>query len=275
MFFSKNLRYIREEKYQITQEALAESLGVSRSALSAYEDSRAEPRILLLIKIAQHFEVTIDELINVDFAQAEKEYVTRLEQLKNYIAAHQMKINRIQTDHVPSENYLELVPQKATAGYTQGFADPEYLDTLPKYQLPFLHRGKTYRAFEIEGDSMLPLQSGAIVVGEKIPTWEDLQSGQLCVVVSKHEGIVLKKVYKRLFERGKLLLKSQNLGYRPYEIDATNILELWGFVAHISQEFPSDPPDIEDIKYAFARLEYQLTQEKITQIGHLKPNVDL
>ena len=118
MFFSKNLRYIREEKFQITQEALAESLGVSRSALSAYEDGRAEPRILLLIKIAQHFEVTIDELVNVDFAQAEKEYVTRLEQLKNYIAALDMKINRIKADNTLSDNYLELVPQKATAGYT-------------------------------------------------------------------------------------------------------------------------------------------------------------
>lgn len=272
MFFSKNLRYIREEKYRLTQEALAENLGVSRSALSAYEDGRAEPRILLLIKIAQYFEITIDELINVDFAQAEENYVTRLEQLKRYITAFEMKINRVQTENTSNDDYLELVPQKATAGYTQGFASPEYLDTLPKYQIPFLHKGKTYRAFEIEGDSMLPLQSGAIVIGEKIPSWDDLSNGQLCIVVSKHQGIVLKKVYKRLFERERLLLKSQNMSYRPYEIEATEILELWGFVAHISRKFPSDAPDIEDIKYAFARLEYQLTQEKITQLGNLKSN---
>lgn len=272
MFFSKNLRYIREEKYQLTQEALAENLGVSRSALSAYEDGRAEPRILLLIKIAQYFEVTIDELINIDFVQAEENYVTRLEQLKRYITAFEMKINRVQTEDTSTADYLELVPQKAIAGYTQGFANPEYLDTLPKYQIPFLHKGKTYRAFEIDGDSMLPLQSGAIVIGEKIPSWDDLSNGQLCVVVSKNQGIVLKKVYKRLFERERLLLKSQNMSYRPYEIEATEILELWGFVAHVSREFPSDSPDIEDIKYAFARLEYQLTQEKITQLGSLKSN---
>lgn len=272
MFFSKNLRYIREEKYQLTQEALAENLGVSRSALSAYEDGRAEPRILLLIKIAQYFEVTIDELINIDFVQAEENYVTRLEQLKRYITAFEMKINRVQTEDTSTADYLELVPQKAIAGYTQGFANPEYLDTLPKYQIPFLHKGKTYRAFEIDGDSMLPLQSGAIVIGEKIPSWDDLSNGQLCVVVSKNQGIVLKKVYKRLFERERLLLKSQNMSYRPYEIEATEILELWGFVAHVGRKFPSDSPDIEDIKYAFARLEYQLTQEKITQLGSLKSN---
>lgn len=273
MFFSKNLRYIREEKHQLTQEALAEVLGVSRSALSAYEDGRAEPRILLLIKISEYFEVTIDEMINVNFAQAEKDYVTRLEQLKRYITAHNIQINRVQTDHDFQDGYLELVPQKATAGYTQGFANPEYLDTLPKYQIPFLYKGKTYRAFEIDGDSMLPLQSGSIVIGEKITAWDDLVSGQMCVVVSKHEGIVLKKIYKRRFAEGRLLLKSQNLSYRPYEMEATEILELWRFVAHISQCFPTDTPDIEDIKYAFARLEYQLTQERVTQMGNLKPKV--
>ena len=274
MFFSKNLRYIREAKHQLTQGALADVLGVSRSALSAYEDSRAEPRILLLIKISQYFEVTIDEMININFAQAEKDYVTRLEQLKRYVSAHNIKINRVQTDYNLQENYLGLVPQKAITGYTQGFSDPEYLNTLPKYQVPFLYKGKTYRAFEIDGDSMLPLQSGSIVIGEKIPVWAGLSNGQMCVVVSRHEGIVLKKVYKRRFDQGKLLLKSQNLSYRSYDIDATEVLELWRFVAHISHRLPTETPDIEDIKYAFARLEYQLAQERITQTGSLKPNVN-
>ncbi|EAY26710.1 helix-turn-helix domain-containing protein [Microscilla marina] len=267
MFFSKNLRYIREEKYKITQGALAEILGVSRSALSAYEDGRAEPRILLLIKIAQYFAVSIDEMVNVNFAEAEQAYVTRIEQLNKYITAHQIKINRVQTEHSTPKDYLELVPQKATAGYTQGFANPEYLNTLPKYKIPFLSKGKIYRAFEIDGDSMLPLQSGAIVIGEKIANWDDLTSGQTCVVVSKHEGIVLKKVYKRLFDYGKLLLKSENISYRPYEIEATEILELWKFVAHISHCFPTDAPDIEDIKFAFDRIEFQLNQTRLNLLG--------
>lgn len=260
MFFSKNLRYIREEKYQMTQEGLAEALGVSRSALSAYEDARAEPRILLLIRIAQYFEVSIDDMVNVNFAEAEQAYVSRIEQLNHYVSAQNIDVKRVPIENDLPTHYLELVPQKATAGYTQGFANPDYLNTLPKYHIPFLLSGKTYRAFEIDGDSMLPLQSGSIVIGEKIATWDELTNGQTCVVVSRHEGIVLKKVYKRLFSQGKLLLKSENISYRPYEIDATEVLELWRFVAHISHDFPSDAPAIEDIKFVFHRIEQQLKQ---------------
>lgn len=267
MFFNKNLRYIREEKYQMTQEALAEVLGVSRSALSAYEDGRAEPRILLLIRISQYFEVSIDDMVNINFAEAEQAFVSHIEQLHRYVSAYQIDIKRVPIEVELPTDYLELVPQKATAGYTQGFANPEYLETLPRYKMPFLPRGKTYRAFEIDGDSMLPLQSGSIVIGEKIATWDELTSGQMCVVVSRHEGIVLKKVYKRLFAQGRLLLKSENVSYRPYEIEATEVLELWRFVAHISHDFPTEAPDIEDIKFVFDRIERQLKQARMRLLG--------
>ena len=40
---------------------------------------------------------------------------------------------------------IELVNQKASAGYRAGYADPEYIRVLPTFQMPFLSREKKYR----------------------------------------------------------------------------------------------------------------------------------
>jgi hypothetical protein len=70
-------------------------------------------------------------------------------------------------DSSNNEN-IELVGHKAKAGYTTGFADPEFVKVLPVFQLPFLSREKKYRTFQISGDSMLPIPDGSYVTGEFI-----------------------------------------------------------------------------------------------------------
>lgn len=57
-----NIRKLRLE-HEWTQEELADRLGVSRSALSNYESELREPAIDLLIKLADVFNTTIDELV--------------------------------------------------------------------------------------------------------------------------------------------------------------------------------------------------------------------
>jgi hypothetical protein len=56
---------------------------------------------------------------------------------------------------------------KASAGYINGYSDPEFVRELPKFHLPML-QGGTFRAFEIKGDSMLPIHPGSIIVGEYV-----------------------------------------------------------------------------------------------------------
>ncbi len=50
--------------------------------------------------------------------------------------------------------------------------------------------------FEIIGDSMLPTPSGSVIVGEKVDNLEDVKNNAACVVVSRNEGIVYKRVQK-------------------------------------------------------------------------------
>jgi len=63
MEFNEKLQELRKQK-GLTQEELAESLYVSRTAVSKWESGRGYPNIDSLKAIAKFFEVTIDELLS-------------------------------------------------------------------------------------------------------------------------------------------------------------------------------------------------------------------
>ena len=65
-FIWKNIAFFRKKK-GLSQEDLADQLEISRSAIGSYEEGRSHPKISLLIKIADSFEITIDDLIRIDF----------------------------------------------------------------------------------------------------------------------------------------------------------------------------------------------------------------
>ncbi len=67
---SKNIRRLRREK-NITQETLAELLGVSTQAVSKWEREETYPDITMLIPLASYFGVSIDELLGLDAAKQE------------------------------------------------------------------------------------------------------------------------------------------------------------------------------------------------------------
>jgi len=62
--FSEILKALRLDK-QLTQEQLAEILGVSPQAISRWETSASYPDITLLPAIASFFETTVDELLGL------------------------------------------------------------------------------------------------------------------------------------------------------------------------------------------------------------------
>jgi hypothetical protein len=52
----------------------------------------------------------------------------------------------------------------------------------------------------------------------------------------REEGIVFKRVYKQIKDRQSLLLVSTNPIYKPYEVPIKEVLEVWKFVLHFSNE---------------------------------------
>jgi transcriptional regulator with XRE-family HTH domain len=81
--FHKQLTKLRKE-YNLTQEELANKLGVSRSTYAQYEFGRRHPDFSLLEKIADLFGVSIDFLFGrverreVTVTEAEKELLNKI-----------------------------------------------------------------------------------------------------------------------------------------------------------------------------------------------------
>lgn len=220
-YIHSNLKFLRKSK-EWTQEDFADKLKIKRSLLGAYEEGRAKPNYEVLVTIAKIFEVSLENLItkNLEKYKAPKK------------TEPNMKVLSITVDKEGNEN-IELVPVKAAAGYLNGYSDPEYLQELKRFSLPFLSRS-TYRAFEIKGDSMAPLPTGSIVVGEYVEHVSAIKDGQTYVLVTKNEGIVYKRVFNKVEENETLILRSDNLSYEPYPIKAEEVLEIWKAVLHLS-----------------------------------------
>jgi transcriptional regulator with XRE-family HTH domain len=71
IYISENIKRLRHEK-NLTQEALADFIGISFQAVSKWECGDAYPDITLLPVIANYFGVTIDELLGNDKIKAEE-----------------------------------------------------------------------------------------------------------------------------------------------------------------------------------------------------------
>ncbi len=65
---SMNLKYLRK-KYNMSQEELAEKIGVSRQSVAKWENSETLPDIIKCNEMANLFETTIDNLINFSFPE--------------------------------------------------------------------------------------------------------------------------------------------------------------------------------------------------------------
>ena len=72
MSFAENLRLIRKEK-NISQEELAEIIGVSRQAISKWEQGSVYPEIEKLLLLTKYFNVSLDALMLREIKSIEKE----------------------------------------------------------------------------------------------------------------------------------------------------------------------------------------------------------
>ncbi|MDH5609595.1 MAG: LexA family transcriptional regulator [Cyclobacteriaceae bacterium] len=223
---AENIKVLRK-RAGYTQEQFAGQVGIKRSLVGAYEEGRAEPRLQTLMKIAEVLGVSGDALISQDLTDEKAVWQSQ----------EKVRVLSITVGSDDREN-IELVPQKAAAGYLNGFSDPEYLAELPRFRLPMLPSNATYRAFEISGDSMLPLVSGSIVIGRYVENMRDIKNGKTYVLITRTEGVVYKRVFNYLDERGVLYLVSDNKVYSAYTIDPIEIEEIWEAVAYISIQLP-------------------------------------
>ncbi len=260
-FFSSNIKLLRKRRKR-TQEEVAIALRLKRTTINSLENRISRPSIEQLQAFSKYFNFAIDTLINIDIEKLSESQLYALENGADvFIRGTQLRVlaASVTTDN---EDTVELVSEKAKAGYTNSYADPEYIASLPVMQLPFLSKSKKYRAFPIEGDSMLPIPEGAIIIGEYVQDFFSIATGKAYIVLTLDEGIVFKIIDDINKETGELTLKSLNRQYKPYAVPLTEVREIWKFALFLNFELPETTPEYYDIMASLNELKGDVKEIK-------------
>lgn len=224
------LRHFRKQRGW-TQTELAEKAGLKRTALGAYEEGRAEPRLAALVRLAHVLDVSLDALV---LGGTEK----RMEQ--------DIRVLPIPVEKEGSQERITAVSTKAAAGYAAGLGDPEWIASLPHFSLPLpdIPQDRTLRFFQIEGESMLPLPNGTWVLAEYVESMERMGGGRPYIISTKEDGLLFKRVENRLDREGDFLFVSNNPTFDPYSYAPTEIREAWRAIGWFSTDWPRTSAEI-------------------------------
>ena len=157
------------------------------------------------------------------------------------------KVPQVVTVDRQNKDNIVLVPQKAQAGYLEGYSDPTFIQELPSYRLPNVDNG-IFRMFQVAGFSMLPtLHDKSIVVGQFVENWTtDIIDNRVYVVVTEEHGVVVKRCLNRIEKYGNLFCKSDNRReYPSFSIEPNEVKEIWEVKLALTYSLP-DPADLFD-----------------------------
>lgn len=169
----------------------------------------------------------------------------------------------VTVDSQNNENIV-LVNVKAAAGYPHNVQDLDWYQQLPAFDIPLPeYRNATYRGFQVEGDSMLPLfEPKEWVIGKAINNLSEIGNNAICVVVLE-DSVVVKKI-KKNDDTSVITLVSLNSEYLPYTIQTHQIVELWEVNSKLSFNIDanSDTTSIKQLQEAMMVLTSEVRSMK-------------
>jgi transcriptional regulator with XRE-family HTH domain len=226
MHLNANIKFLRKQK-GLTQETLANALGISRSKLAGYE-LNINPPLETILEMADYFGVSVDILLRKDLGALSEYKLRQLLETDQFLRGRNLRILSTTVD-AEGKELIEVVSQKAKASYLAGFSDPDFIEELPRFSLPFLPQDKKHRVFQVDGDSMLPIPEGAWLVCEYVDDWFSIKDGEKYVVVTEQDGVTFKIAYNQIREKERLLLCSSNPIYKPFYVNISEVREVWRY----------------------------------------------
>ena len=143
----------------------------------------------------------------------------------------------ISPDHII---YVPLVNQYAYAGYMCGYADAEYIETLPR--IPFIvdHEAHgNYMAFEVKGDSMDDGTTEALLEGDRLlcreirsEFWVDckLHIRKWDFLIVHKEGILVKRILEHDVQNHTIKIHSLNPFYEDRVISLKDVRQIFNVI---------------------------------------------
>lgn len=254
---SENIRYLRGKR-NLSQQKVADDLSITRGRYGKYEDGATEPPLEILLKISKYYNVSIDLLLTVNVNKYSIDEIMELPDNRIVLPI------RVDND---GNDQIEIIPQKASMGYLNGYGDPEYIESLDTISLPFLNGGK-FRAFPADGDSMPPYKDGTYIVGKYVENLSDLKTDRTYVFITTNDGISYKRF--QFHEADSIWVKADNTFYEPYKIPLTEIKEIWEFACSINtKEYEPDEFSERHIQDFMSEIKADIKQIK-ERIGEVQ-----
>lgn len=220
MSIGQRIRTLRES-LQMTQQGLADLLGLTRASISSIERSKSDLTVPHLIELVRFFGVSADALL---FGTTGPERPPKQATTGNTTDFMPIIVDR------SNQPVIKLLNQAAQAGYLQEKHDPQYWDDQPEVALPDpKYRQGHYMGLQVWGESMQnTLNGGDWIICQCLPSLDYLQFGEIYVVVCQNRAPVVKRV-----EAGptptQYLLVSDNSQHPPYPVEQSEVLELWRY----------------------------------------------
>lgn len=171
-FFSKNLRFLRENKH-ISKNKLGEMVGVNQSTIGRWETNEITPSIDNVEEVAKALNVALPDILIKDLTFDNAELI-----------------------ELPSDNVKIPVLGRIPAGMPFEAIENEYTTDYEEIPREWLKGGNEYFALKLEGDSMEPeYQDKDVVIFRKA---YDCESGQDCCVRINGFDATFKRIKKQL-----------------------------------------------------------------------------
>lgn len=227
-------------RFNLNNYAFSKRIGVTGTTIDSIVNGRPQkdgsrkktkPGYDVLLAIIDTFDINPDYLLG----KSEVMLSSEIKSIPTYSGIPHV----VSTSSEGRENIV-LVSTKARAGYLNGYGDSEFIESLPSFKMPQLNNG-TFRCFEVQGNSMVQtFFDGDLVFGKYIEAISDIKDNEVYVVISKHDGVVLKRVINHSENQNKLILKSDNNdgNFPDYSIATNDIMEVWQIVMYATRQIP-------------------------------------
>ncbi len=244
-FFGKNIKKIRGIK-SLSQQAFADLFGLKRGTLGAYEEGRSEPKIETIIKIANHFSISIDDILTSELT------VNQLLKFNDSLTLTPEELQREQFAHVP------CITEKTAADYIEYYDNEAFIADLPQLTLP-INTEKEFIAYTVTNLELTKHDKGFypkdVVIGEKVPknVVSKLNNGTIVLAVTDQQ-LILRKLY--VTSEG-LVLRADHKNIQDIVIDKKSLNQLWRIRYVFFRRIPEFSDSMED---KLALLEMQMRE---------------
>lgn len=155
----KNIKKIRNVR-GLSQQAFAELFELTRGNISSYEENRAEPKIEVIIKIANFFGIPLADIIQKDLS---------VNELLHYNAGLVLETEKLRV----GQQLLKIpyIPTLYISDYINQYMDDEFIMKLPHIVIPTSSKFRQL-AFEVDNPDALPAgfnyHAGDILIVENV-----------------------------------------------------------------------------------------------------------